>query len=106
METTVLETEEEDEIDEVRIPMTKAQFLAWSDDDGFLYEYENGFAVQTTGIKKKSGLSSVTFRKHSGRRLHLPKMPTCTKKTTFGLRKRRNVFRIWRFLPMLKSKIP
>lgn len=35
-----------------RVPMTKAQFLAWNPDDGFLYEYENGFALQTTGMKK------------------------------------------------------
>lgn len=50
MEATVLE--KEDAIEEVRIPMTKAQFGQWNPDDGFLYEYENGFAVRTTGMKK------------------------------------------------------
>ncbi|MBC7891455.1 MAG: hypothetical protein H7Y12_04505 [Sphingobacteriaceae bacterium] len=37
----------------VRVPMTKEQFIAWNPDDGFLYEYENGFALQTTGMKKE-----------------------------------------------------
>ncbi len=35
-----------------RIPMSKAQFLAWHTNDDFLYEYEDGFAVPTTGTKK------------------------------------------------------
>lgn len=49
----MLEKEEVIVSTEVRIPMTKEQFLTWDADDGFLYEYDNGFAVQTTGMKKK-----------------------------------------------------
>ena len=33
--------------------MSKETFLNWSPDDGFLYEYDNGFAEQTTGMKRK-----------------------------------------------------
>lgn len=35
-----------------RVPMTKAQFLAWEPEDGFLYEFDNGYAEPTTGMKK------------------------------------------------------
>lgn len=49
MESAVLEQEE---IDDVRVPMSKEAFLDWNPDDGFLYEYDNGFAEQTTGMKK------------------------------------------------------
>lgn len=50
MESAVLEPEE---VDDVRIPMSKETFLNWNPDDGFLYEYDNGFAEQTTGMKKE-----------------------------------------------------
>lgn len=49
MESAVIEQEE---VADVRIPMPKAQFLNWNPDDGFLYEYDNGYAEQTTGMKK------------------------------------------------------
>lgn len=52
MERATLE-QQEAEIDEIRIPMSKETFLNWSSDDGFLYEYVNGFAEQTTGMKRK-----------------------------------------------------
>ena len=49
VETELLETE----VPPVaRVPMTKAQFLAWEPEDGFLYEFDNGYAEQTTGMKK------------------------------------------------------
>lgn len=50
MESAVLEPEE---VDDVRIAMSKETFLNWNPDDGFLYEYDNGFAEQTTGMKKE-----------------------------------------------------
>ncbi|GAB3641744.1 Uma2 family endonuclease [Spirosoma arcticum] len=53
MEATVLEKKDVVETGEVRISMTKEQFLQWNPDEGFLYEYDNGFAVQATGMKKK-----------------------------------------------------
>lgn len=53
MEATVLEKEEVVVSTEVRIPMTKEQFLTWDTNDDFLYEYDNGFAVQPTGMGKK-----------------------------------------------------
>ena len=43
---------EQEEVDDVRIPMSKEAFLEWNPDDGFLYEYDNGFAEQTSGMKK------------------------------------------------------
>ena len=52
MEATVLENRDVVETGEVRVPMTKEHFLQWNPDEGFLYEYDNGFAVQTTGMKK------------------------------------------------------
>ncbi|MBC7570392.1 MAG: Uma2 family endonuclease [Spirosoma sp.] len=52
MESAVLEQQER-ETDEVRIAMSKETFLNWSPDDGFLYEYDNGFAEQTTGMKRR-----------------------------------------------------
>lgn len=52
MEATVLEKKDVVETGEVRISMTKEQFLQWNPDEGFLYEYDNGFAVQTTGTRK------------------------------------------------------
>ncbi len=36
-----------------RLPMTKEQFLNWSPDTGLLFEFENGFAEPTTGMKKE-----------------------------------------------------
>lgn len=48
MESAILEQEE---VDDVRIPMSKEAFLNWNSDDGFLYEYANGFAEQTSGTK-------------------------------------------------------
>lgn len=50
MESAVLEQEE---VDDVRIPMSKQTFMNWNPDDGFLYEYDNGFAEQTSGTKKQ-----------------------------------------------------
>lgn len=50
MESAVLEQEE---VDDVRIPMSKQAFINWNPDDGFLYEYDNGFAEQTSGMKKE-----------------------------------------------------
>lgn len=50
MESAVLEQKE---VDDVRISMSKQAFMNWSPDDGFLYEYDNGFAEQTSGIKNK-----------------------------------------------------
>lgn len=44
---------EQEEVDDVRIPMSKAAFINWNPDDGFLYEYDNGFAEQTSGMKNK-----------------------------------------------------
>lgn len=49
MESAVLEQQE---VKEVRIPMSKETFGNWSPDDGYLYEYDNGFAEQTTGMKR------------------------------------------------------
>ena len=43
---------EQEEVDDVRIPMSKEAFLEWNPDDGFLYEYDNGSAEQTSGMKK------------------------------------------------------
>ena len=50
MESAVLEHEN---VSVVRIPMSKAAFMNWNPDDGFLYEYDNGFAEQISGMKKK-----------------------------------------------------
>lgn len=50
MESAVLEQED---VDDVRIPMSKAAFINWNPDDGFLYEYDNGFAEQTSGMENK-----------------------------------------------------
>lgn len=33
--------------------MSKEALLEWNPDDGFLYEYANGFAEQTTGVNNK-----------------------------------------------------
>lgn len=37
----------------IRIEMTKSEFLNWDPDDGFLYEFDAGFAEPTTGMKKE-----------------------------------------------------
>ena len=50
MESAVLEQEE---VDDVRIPMSKEVFMNWNPDDGFLYQYDNGFAERTSGMKNK-----------------------------------------------------
>ena len=42
----------EDEMPIVRIPMSKERFLNWNPDDDFVYEFDNGFAEPTTGMKK------------------------------------------------------
>lgn len=52
MESITLE-QQEVEVDEIRIPMSKETFLNWSPDDGYLYEYDSGCAEQTTGMKRK-----------------------------------------------------
>lgn len=49
MESAVIEQEE---VSIIRIPISKAAFLNWNPDDGFLYEYNHGFAEQITGMKK------------------------------------------------------
>lgn len=49
MESTLLETTDEEAV--VGIPMTKQRFLNWNPDDGFLYEFENGLAIPTGGMK-------------------------------------------------------
>ncbi len=50
MESTLLETTEEKAV--VGIPMSKEQFLNWNPDEGFLYEFANGLAIPTDGMKK------------------------------------------------------
>ena len=42
---------DEPEVADVRIPMTKAEFLTWNPDDGFLYEYDGEFAEQNHAMK-------------------------------------------------------
>jgi len=49
METILLEEIATD----VRLPITKEQFLNWSPDNGLLFEFDNGFAEPTTGMKKE-----------------------------------------------------
>lgn len=49
MESTLLETTEEKAA--VGIPMSKEQFLNWHPDEGFLYEFANGLAIPTDGMK-------------------------------------------------------
>ncbi|CAN5280729.1 hypothetical protein BH09BAC4_BH09BAC4_51710 [soil metagenome] len=49
MESTLLETPDEEAV--VGIPMTRQRFLSWNPDDGFLYEFENGLAIPTDGMK-------------------------------------------------------
>lgn len=51
MESTLLETPDEEAV--VGIPMTRQRFLSWNPDDGFLYEFENGLAIPTDGMKKE-----------------------------------------------------
>ena len=41
----------EPEVADVRIPMTKAEFLRWNPDDGFLYEYDGEYAEQNHAVK-------------------------------------------------------
>ncbi|QDK77066.1 Uma2 family endonuclease [Spirosoma sp. KCTC 42546] len=50
MESTLLKTSGQDAV--IGIPMSKQQFLNWNPDDGFLYEFENGLAIPTDGMKK------------------------------------------------------
>ena len=49
MESAVVEQQD---VEVVRIPMTKETFLNWSPDDGYLYEYDNGFAEPVSGMKR------------------------------------------------------
>ena len=42
---------EEPEVADVRIPMTKAEFLRWNPDDSFLYEYDGQYAEQNHAMK-------------------------------------------------------
>jgi|GEM_PF-6686891 len=46
----------------VRVAMTKERFLAWNPESEFLYEYEDGFALQTTGTKKEERYLIVTIQ--------------------------------------------
>ena len=50
MESTLLETTEEKAV--VGIPMSKEQFLSWNPESNFLYEFDNGLAIPTDGMKK------------------------------------------------------
>ncbi len=52
MDTMIVESVEET-VEIVRIPMTKAEFLVWQPEDDTLYEFDNGFAEPTDGMKKK-----------------------------------------------------
>lgn len=49
MESTLIETPDEEAV--VGIPMSKQRFLNWNPDDGFLYEFDNGIAIPTDGMK-------------------------------------------------------
>ena len=51
MEST-LAVPQKDETSVIRIPMSKERFLNWNPDDDFVYEFDNGFAEPTTGMKK------------------------------------------------------
>lgn len=42
---------DEPEVADVRIPMTKEEFLKWNPDDGFLYEYDGAYAEQNHAMK-------------------------------------------------------
>lgn len=46
-----VESIDEPEVADVRIPMTKAEFLTWNPDDGFLYEYDGEYAEQNHAMK-------------------------------------------------------
>jgi Uma2 family endonuclease len=50
MESTLIERPGKEA--EVGIPMSKQQFLNWNPENGFLYEFENGLAIPTNGMKK------------------------------------------------------
>jgi Uma2 family endonuclease len=52
METIDIE-EEEEKVEIVRIPMSEARFLKWNPEDGFLYEFDNGFAESTHPAKQE-----------------------------------------------------
>ena len=51
MESTLIEAPDSEAV--VGIPMSKQRFLNWSPDDGFLYEFDNGIAIPTDGMKKE-----------------------------------------------------
>jgi Uma2 family endonuclease len=51
MEATLIDRDDDVGVAEVRIPMTKAEFLRWNPDDEFVYEYNDGFAEQTESMK-------------------------------------------------------
>jgi Uma2 family endonuclease len=51
MTDQLLLDEDEPEVAEVRIPMSKETFLRWNPENEFQYEYDNGFAEQTMGMK-------------------------------------------------------
>lgn len=89
MQSAVLEPEE---VDDVRIPMSKETFLNWNPDDGFLYEYDNGFAEQTTGMKKEERYITVTFRISLTPRTRTVNEPNYCRNQTFGSRINKNAF--------------
>lgn len=51
METTLLEKPEEEVL--TGIPMSKRKFLNWNPEDGFLYEFDNGYAIPTDAMRKE-----------------------------------------------------
>lgn len=51
METTLLETPTPETV--VSIPMSKQAFLNWDGDDEYLYEFDNGYAIPTDGMRKE-----------------------------------------------------
>lgn len=51
MESTLLEIPDNEAI--TGIPMSKQRFMNWNPDDGFLYEFDNGTAIPTDGMKKE-----------------------------------------------------
>lgn len=51
MESTLLEKPDEETL--AGIPMSKQRFMNWNPDDGFLYEFESGFAIPTDAMRKE-----------------------------------------------------
>lgn len=60
MESTLLEAPDEEVV--VGIPMSKQRFLNWNPDDDFLYEFDNGTAIPTDGMKKAERYLTVNIQ--------------------------------------------